>query len=131
MRKDNQRGFTIVQALFVMVVLALLGTYMVTMFTVQQNTVVQSVQQTRAYHAARAGIEWGLASVNGGGGCAGTMVTDEGFSVAVSCSSNPFSEGAQNYTVYHFTATAVPTSTAFTSPDFVSRTLEVSAYVAN
>ncbi|MCD6525956.1 MAG: pilus assembly protein MshP [Desulfuromonas sp.] len=125
----NQRGFTIVQALFVLVVLALLGTYMVTLSTVQQSTVVQALQQTRAYHAARSGLEWGLARATTGVGCAGSFDSAEGFRVTVSCGQNDFTEGVLTYTVYDLTAVAVPTATPFGSPDYVSRTLEVTAYV--
>ena len=62
MNINNQNGFTIVQAIFILVVLALLGTYMVRLSTVQQSTTTQALLQARAYQAARAGLEWGIAA---------------------------------------------------------------------
>ena len=54
------RGFSIVSAIFLLVVLSLLGSLMLTFSTVQHITGAQDVQGSRAYQAARAGIEWGL-----------------------------------------------------------------------
>lgn len=53
-------GFSIVTAIFILVVFALLAVAMVSLQTVQQQTSALDVQGSRAYQAARAGIEWGL-----------------------------------------------------------------------
>jgi MSHA biogenesis protein MshP len=54
------RGFSIVAAIFLLVVIGLLAAAMVSLQTVQQQESALDVQGARAYHAARAGIEWGL-----------------------------------------------------------------------
>ena len=54
-----QQGFAIVAAIFLVVVLAALGAFMVTFSTVQHTTTAQDLQGVRAYQAARAGTEWG------------------------------------------------------------------------
>jgi hypothetical protein len=54
------RGFAIVSAIFILVVLAALGAFMVTISSSQQVGSALDVQGVRAYQAARAGIEWGL-----------------------------------------------------------------------
>lgn len=56
----RQRGFALVSAIFLLVVLAALGAVMVTLSVVQHTTSAQDVQGSRAYHAARAGIDWAI-----------------------------------------------------------------------
>ncbi len=53
-------GFSLVSAIFLLVVLAALGIAMVTISTVQHQSSALDVQGTRAYQAARAGMEWGV-----------------------------------------------------------------------
>ncbi|MCK9381249.1 MAG: hypothetical protein M0P95_09300 [Sulfuritalea sp.] len=53
-------GFAIVSAIFILVVLAALGAFIVNISTSQQIGSALDVQGVRAYQAARAGIEWGL-----------------------------------------------------------------------
>lgn len=53
-------GFVLVSALFLLVVLALLGTYMLSQFGVQQSTVNNSLLATRAYNGARTGLDWAI-----------------------------------------------------------------------
>jgi MSHA biogenesis protein MshP len=59
----NLRGFAIVSAIFILVVLAVLGAFIVSISTNQQIGSAIDVQGVRAYQAARAGIEWGLYKV--------------------------------------------------------------------
>jgi MSHA biogenesis protein MshP len=58
-----QKGFTMVTAIFILVVLAALGAFVVNMSTSQQITSAQDIQGARGYQAARAGIEWGIYQV--------------------------------------------------------------------
>ncbi|MCF8149838.1 MAG: pilus assembly PilX N-terminal domain-containing protein [Burkholderiaceae bacterium] len=57
------RGFAIVSAIFILVVLAALGAFIVNVSTTQQIGSALDVQGVRAYQAARAGVEWGLYQV--------------------------------------------------------------------
>ena len=54
------RGFALMLALFLIVTLAALGLYMVTVSTGQLQAAAQDEQATRAYQAARAGLERGI-----------------------------------------------------------------------
>lgn len=63
MRGLRQRGFSIVTAIFLLVILALLGVFIVFVSGLQQSSQALDVQGVRAYHAARAGIEWGAFQV--------------------------------------------------------------------
>jgi MSHA biogenesis protein MshP len=56
----RQRGFSLISAIFLLVVLAALGAAMLTISTVHQASSALDVQGARAYQAARAGINWGL-----------------------------------------------------------------------
>ncbi len=126
----TQAGFTLVQAIFILVVLALLGAAMVRLIGVQSSTSVMALQQARAYQAAHSGLEWGaaraaipaatpaatLANCNG-------AMTINGFQVAVKCNSQKFTEGSATYWVYSISATA--TFSVYGQPDFVSRTVQL------
>lgn len=58
--KIISRGFSIVSAIFLLVVLSVLGAMMMNISNVQHTSSAMDVQGARAYQAARAGIEWGL-----------------------------------------------------------------------
>ena len=119
----NNAGFTLVQAIFILVVLALLGVAMMRLIGVQSSTSVFALQGARAYQAARSGLEWGAAQASAGNSCNGTM-TVENFSVDVTCSNQQFTEGPIGpYDVYRISATA--TFGSYGSPDFVSRRAEM------
>lgn len=60
---DRQRGFALVSAIFILVVLAALGGFIVTISTSQHIGGALDVQGARAYQAARAGVEWGVYQV--------------------------------------------------------------------
>ncbi|AYM77099.1 hypothetical protein JAB5_22000 [Janthinobacterium sp. HH103] len=88
----RMRGFSLVTAIFLLVVLAGLGAVMVNVFTLQQVESAMDVQGVRAEQAARAGIEWGVYSQLIDGNCApsvsfalpaGTSLSS--FSVSVQC----------------------------------------------
>ena len=115
-----QRGFSLVSAIFLLVVIAALGTFAVTLSTTQQQSAALDVMGARAYQAARAGIEWGAYQVLTPGtincplgGASNSVVmpaspsTLSGFTVDVSCwSYAPVSEAADTVTVYQLTSTA-------------------------
>jgi MSHA biogenesis protein MshP len=139
--RNNAReaGFTIVQAVFVLVVLGMLGAYMVTMSTVQQATSTQALMQARAYQAARAGLEWGI--VKAPEGETGDSFVVDGTScevkveieiVETSDPNNYFTEGIDEFNIYHITANAAYPNLnigAIENPDYVSRKLAVTIMV--
>ncbi|MDK9703319.1 MAG: pilus assembly PilX N-terminal domain-containing protein [Sulfuritalea sp.] len=61
--RKQPRGFAIVTAIFVLIVLSALGAFIVNISTSQQLGSALDVQGVRAYQTARAGIEWGLHQV--------------------------------------------------------------------
>jgi MSHA biogenesis protein MshP len=59
-RLSANKGFSIVSAIFLLVILTALGAAILNISTVQHASSALDVQGARAYQAARAGIEWGL-----------------------------------------------------------------------
>jgi MSHA biogenesis protein MshP len=121
-QQRNQAGFTLVQAIFVLVVLAFLGVAMLRLSGVQSYTSLFALQGARAYQAARSGLEWGAARAAAGSSCNGSFDVD-GFAVTVTCSSSAYAEGSMTTTVYKLNATAEFGS--YDSPDYVSRRVEM------
>lgn len=105
------RGFVMPAAMFLLVILAALGAYLVSFSNTQQITSAQDVQGVRAYWAARAAAENGLAQVlqpeseTGAASfpaCATPSVTLSGDLAAfsaqvVSCTRTPLSTAVPNY----------------------------------
>lgn len=111
-----QAGFLLPAAIFLLVILAGLGAYALNISSVQNNAAIQDIQSTRAYHAARAGIEWAayqiiqttpLATIPA---CPSTTTLSiDGFSVAVSCTqSADYTEQGGDHVIrlYEFASTA-------------------------
>ncbi len=135
--QNIQRGFSLVTAIFLLVVLASLGAVMMTFFTAQQQSSALDVMGARAYQASRAGMEWGAYQVlqNSGVGFAiacrpgpvsspvALMNTLAGFNVNVLCSSAAASEAGATVTIYQITSTA--TRGAVATPDYVERQMSV------
>lgn len=143
--KYLQKGVSIVTAIFLLVVLAGLGAMMVSFFVVQQQSSALDVTGSRAYRAARAGIEWGAYNVSVTpvgtlwAGCAafpgpvpgpalfaaGTLAADLApFGVNMACAAASAVEAGVTIHVYNLTST----STAGGAPggiDYVERQVTV------
>lgn len=120
----SQSGFSLVPALFLLVVLAALGIVAVRLAGVQQQTVVLAMQSGRAYAAARSGVEWSAYQALSNASCtAATINLIEGglagFTVETNCSSTSHTEGPN--TVNVFVIDAFAWSGSYGSPDYVSR----------
>lgn len=105
MCRDNQAGVALASAIFLIVVLAALGAIMVTVSGLQHTSSARDVMGSKAYQAARAGIEWGAYKVlqqGSPGVCpsstaipmpAGTDLT--GLTVNVDCTRTTADEGTR------------------------------------
>ena len=113
-RHPYQQGFAAIAAVFLVVALAALGAFMVTFSNTQQLTSAQDLQGSKAYWAARAGLEWGIA--NSGTDAAATaadcsanpgptVLTIDGFSVSVRCPRTAYADG-DNLNVFQISAVA-------------------------
>jgi MSHA biogenesis protein MshP len=110
------------------VVLAGMGAFMVTFSNAQQLGSAQDLQSTRAYWAARAGLEWAMGSLTlDSTGCPPTagkptsVDTGSVFSLAISCDPQTYLEG--NVTVKIFTIESVAFSGTVGSAGYVERSV--------
>lgn len=141
MNRRVQRGFGLATAIFLLVVLAALGAFLLTVSGLQQTSSALDLQGSKAYQAARAGIEWGVFQALRNGSCAapsaatsfipaGGTLTE--FTVTVGCAATPYSEvTAATGNVYLITATACNRPTAgrcdtvvAPGPNYVERQLQ-------
>ena len=135
------RGFAIVSAIFILVVLAALGGFILAISTSQQVGSAQDVQGVRAYHAARSGIEWGMYRQLRDGSCpgAGTPTsfvpaagTLSGFTVTVICVATADTHGGPTLYTVQATACSEPNAAEPRCPNaaggnlYVERRLQVS-----
>jgi MSHA biogenesis protein MshP len=106
--KAKQRGFAAIAAIFLVVLLAALGAFMVSISNTAQLDSAKDIQGSRAYWAARAGLEWGLGSANAvaspsnitSSTCtSATPLSIEGFSVQVSCTVATYVDGDPHYLI--------------------------------
>ncbi len=140
----GQAGFTMVTAIFILLVMASLGAFVVNISTTQQMASAQDVQGARAYQAARAGIEWGLYRVLDPDNttaatmlppdcpAASTVMSIQGFSVKVTCTRYPTAAPPNDYykengnvrsiRVYELQSTA--TTGTIGSPGYIERQLQ-------
>lgn len=123
-----QRGFAIVSAIFLLVVLAALGAFMVTISNTQHITSAQDVQGSRAYWAARAGLEWAIASIAASPTTcpiAAAPANINGFTLTVTCNRTSYNEGGVAKNVFRVTSTSTAGG-AVGSIGYVERSLSAS-----
>ena len=110
-RRSGQNGFAAIAAIFLLVVLAAFGAFMVSFSNTQQINSAQDIQGSRAYWAARGGLEWGIPTALATPAlCATPMASPptplDGFTILVDCTSIAYTEGISTVTVMRLTATA-------------------------
>ena len=132
-----EAGFVLPTAIFLLVILAALATYMVSLSRTSHISGALDIQGSRAYFAARAGIEWAAWQVIDPQGlqpspapCPASPTsltlggTLAGFAVSVSCSRTLYPDGADTIAVYQITSTA--TSGTPGEVDYVERQIQAS-----
>ena len=124
-RRPPRKGFAILSAIFVLVVLAALGAYVVTISSAQHMGSALDIEGSRALQAARSGMDWGIARVVnaptafGAGSCqpgpvsvnlntvsSADFTAFSGYTVSVTCEGTFFLDGASRLYSYALTATA-------------------------
>lgn len=124
-----QRGFSLISAIFLLVVIAALGTFAVTLSTTQQQSAALDVLGSRAYQAARAGIEWGAFQALRNGSCAASRQlaalpnTLSGFTVTVLCTQTTYNEAGMTVNMYQLLSTA--TQGTPSTPNYIERQMSV------
>lgn len=126
--RTPQSGFAAIAAIFLVVLLAALGAFMVGFSNTQQLNSAQDVQGSRAYWAARGALEWGIPTVTPAL-CVSPMASPptplDGFTIRVDCEPTAYTEGIVTVNVLRLTATASRGSGAG-SVDYVERSVSAS-----
>ena len=131
-------GFVLPSAIFLLVILAALAAYMVSLSRTSHISSALDIQGARAYQAARAGIEWAAWQVvdpqtqppTSATLCPASPTalvlpgTLAAFTVNVTCTRTPATDGADTVAIYQVTSTA--SAGLAGSVDFVSRRIEAS-----
>jgi MSHA biogenesis protein MshP len=128
----QQRGFSIVSAIFILVILSLIGSYIVSISALTRSSGSLTSMGVKAYYAARSGLEWGtyIVAPLGGAGPFNCPVTSTvpltqgglaGFTATVSCVANSFTENGTTYKVFQITSQGQYGTPG--SADYVSRLL--------
>jgi MSHA biogenesis protein MshP len=99
-----QRGFALVTGIFLMTILMLLSAFMIGIRVYQESSVTLDTLATRAFAAARSGVEWGTYQSLRNGTCAGSTPltpggTLNGFTVTVTCARGAFNEAGTTINV--------------------------------
>ena len=124
-------GFSLIGALFLLVVVAALVIYMANISVVQQTTLVYGVQGARASLAARSGIEWGIHRSIVDDACAASSSIGHaafaGFSIEVRCTRTTHFEGSAR--IDTFDLLSIATSGSYGTLDYVQRRIRASVSV--
>lgn len=140
-RPSRPRGFGVIAALVVLVMLATLAAAILRLTWTQQTTLAQDIDSARAFQGAYAGAQWGMFQALSGSwtACAGSTQTLDlrstmGVRVTVNCTSDAYVEGdisdgvPRTLRLYTITATACngaaatcPDNASVTRPNYVER----------
>ena len=133
-QSNRQAGFTLITAIFLLVVVATLSVYILNLRNVQQQTLVFGVQGARAMQAARTGIEWGIYQSLDAKECPTTPTTNlvftapdaalSAFTITVTCTESVHIEGSTD--IKTFQLRAVAQTGNYGTLAYVSRLMEAS-----
>ena len=123
-----------ITAIFLLVVVAILGAYIASLATTQQTSETLDVQGARAYQAAHAGMQWGVFQALRNGACTGSTSIVlagglAGFAVTVQCTATPYTEASSAHNIYRIVSTGCSPPSAGACPGiqggyYVERQLE-------
>ena len=140
----RHHGFLVIAAVFLLVIVAALIGYLLTISTASQASSAADANSARAYQAARAGLEWASYRVLQGSGAGGTFEAQcaagsatarnltfgtalSGFTATVSCTGGSLTEGAATVVAYQVVSVGCNDTTcpnaATTSAAYVERKL--------
>lgn len=132
-----ESGFVLPSAIFLLVILAALAGFMVTLSRTSHMSGALDIQGGRAYQAARVGLEWAAWQTMDPQGLqpsptpcpapttlAPLTGTLAGFNVNVSCARTLYTDGADTVAIYQVTSTA--TSGLVGEVDYVNRQIQAS-----
>ena len=124
-RRIGEGGFSLLTALFLLVVVSGIAAYLVNLATAQHLSSALTVQNSRAYYAALSGLEWVADRIRSNPSACPPVPTSfyaEGFVIRLAaCTRSAISEAGTTYALFDVTVDA--TRGAFGDWDFVSRSI--------
>ena len=127
---SNQQGFTLVVAIFILVIASMMSLFIISTTVTQQSTSTYALQGARAYRAAQSGLQWAVRRAvtvddQWAAVCTGAnnnfVVND--FNVSVTCTFAQHTEGGVNFCTFQISSVAV--MGILGSADFFQRRLQV------
>lgn len=122
----EQRGMTLIGAIFMLVIVSMLGQYLVNISSMQRQSSLLALQAARAYQTANAGIEWGAAQAINGNCVANTLINipNSNFTTNVNCTNvgsyvEDIGPAVNIFVIQSQSEYGVPGN-----PDYVSRRIE-------
>jgi MSHA biogenesis protein MshP len=109
---NHQRGFSLVAAMFLVIIVGMIAGYMVNISNVQRVETSIGLMGMRANAAAASGMEWAVASTLSANRCPTntsfglTGNAFNGFTVTTQCSARAVTEGARSYSTFRLTTIA-------------------------
>jgi MSHA biogenesis protein MshP len=141
MMRRPQSGFGLITAIFLMVLLTALSAMMATFFVAQQQSQALDVLGSRAYQAARTGIEWAAGNAPAWSGCpvihaplfsANTLEgTLSAYTVTVACNSATSAVASASAVAWVYSITASASGVGNTTPgdaDYVERVIQANIW---
>ena len=122
--RQQARGFILITVLFLIAVLAVMAVVMSSTTSVQNINTTYSLQQARAFAAARSGLGYGIQRAVSANACtssSGVTLPGVSFNVTVSCSATVVNEAGISSTVYQIASTA--STGTFGNVGYVTRTV--------
>ncbi len=117
MLKTSNKGFALPSAIFLLVILSLLSVALFAINGYNQKSIIYDVSDTKAYFAAKAGLEYGSYIAVKTGTCSSTAQTVDlstsyflGFKATYSCIQTTSDEAGVNQTYYTITSVGCNTS---------------------
>ncbi len=124
----RQRGFALVSAVFLLVVIAALGAFAVRINSNQQHNADLDLAMLRADAAVQSGIQYAATRLSSAPDCntsglnGQSLPLPQGYNVILACASPPNPPQVVNGVLVNvFSVTAIATRGQYGSPDFVSR----------
>lgn len=134
--RHKVEGFSIVSTIFILVILGLASTYIISLSAVSRETSVRSIQGERAFFSARSGVEWAIREIIlDSTQCPPNTVLSltqgglNGFQATVTCTATPYTEGTTTYNIFDIVSVAEFGS--FGDSDYVSRRLSAKITLAS
>jgi len=122
----KQQGITLIGAIFVLIIVSLLGQYLINIAAISRQNTILALQSARASQAANAGIEWAVSQIINGNNCAASTTLTlaiNNFVTTVSCTQlGTYEEDSENSSVYRITSQSKYGS--YGQIDYVSRQIQ-------